>query len=108
MKITVQDGTQLDFETPTGISLMEAIRDVAQLDMDVSCQKKMRCSICHVYLCDGWYDKLPAPTEEELDVLDQAFEPKDNSRLSCQVQLTPKEDDIVVELPKHTVDLTMQ
>lgn len=108
VNITVQDGTQLDFSTPTGITLMEAIRDVAQLDMDVSCQKKMRCSICHVYLCDGWYEKIPPPSEEELDTLDQAYHPQDNSRLSCQVRLTPLEDGIVVVLPKHKVDLTMK
>ncbi|KPA74459.1 putative mitochondrial ferredoxin, 2fe-2s-like protein [Leptomonas pyrrhocoris] len=106
VNITVQDGTQFDFSTPTGISLMEAIRDVAQLDMDVSCLKKMRCSICHAYVMDGWYEKLPPPSEEELDTLDKALDPKETSRLSCQVQLTEKEDGIVVVLPKHTVDLT--
>ncbi|KPI88081.1 ferredoxin 2fe-2s-like protein [Leptomonas seymouri] len=108
VNITVQDGTQLEFSTPIGVSLMEAVRDVAQLDMDVSCQSKMCCSICHVYLCDGWYEKLPPPSEDELDTLEKALDPKDNSRLSCQVQLTAKEDGIVVVLPKHTVDLTKE
>lgn len=52
--------------------------------------------------------QLPPPLEEELDVSDQTLDPKDNSMLSCQVQLTPKEGGIVVAQPKHTVDLTMK
>lgn len=108
VNMAVQDGTELDFETPTGITLMEAIRDVAQLDMDVSCNKLMRCSICDVYLAPEWYAKLPAPTEEELDVLDQAIEPRETSRLSCQVHLTADHDGIDVTLPKKTVDLTLK
>lgn len=107
VNITVQDGTQFDFTTPTGITLMEAIKDVAMLDMDVSCEKKMCCSLCHVYLCEGWFDKVPAPTEEELDTLDAAVDTQDVSRLSCPVQLTESEDGIVVMLPKHRVDLTL-
>lgn len=45
-------------------------------------------------------DKLPKASEEELDMLDLAFEPQDNSRLGCQIMLTAELNGITVTIPK--------
>ena len=48
----------------------------------------MACATCHVYVKDDWFNKLPLKNEGEDDMIDQAFEPNKNSRLSCQIQVS--------------------
>jgi len=60
------------------------------------------CSTCHVILENQVYDKLPAPSEDEEDMLDQAFGLTATSRLGCQVVLTEELNGIRVTLPKAT------
>lgn len=55
--------------------------------MEGPCGGQMNCSTCHVYLDITTFDALPAPLEEELDMIDLAFEPRETSRLGCQVKL---------------------
>ena len=55
-----------------------------------ACEGTLACSTCHVYFDAATYAKIEAddpPTDEELDMLDLAFEPSDTSRLCCQVIL---------------------
>jgi ferredoxin-2, mitochondrial len=105
--VKTQDGSSLNFEAPAGISLMRAIRDVAKLEMEGSCDGCMQCSTCHVYLSDASYKNLGEPSEQEQDILDKALEVKDTSRLACQILLTPETDGIEVKLPKNVVNLLM-
>lgn len=80
---------------------------LGELDnMEGPCGGQMNCSTCHVYLDCKTYDALPPPVEAELDMLDLAFEPKETSRLGCQVKcnniLLEKLDNshqVVVTLP---------
>ena len=44
-------------------------------------------------------DKLPVKEDGEEDMLDMAFEPKKNSRLSCQLIVSDKLDGLVVNIP---------
>ena len=50
----------------------------------------MACATCHVYVEEKWLDKLPKAEEGEVDMIDMAFEPKKNSRLSCQLIVSMK------------------
>ena len=48
----------------------------------------------------AWLDKLPAPISDETDMMDFAAAPvQADSRLSCQIVLTPELDGLVVRLP---------
>ncbi|KPI88078.1 Adrenodoxin-like protein [Leptomonas seymouri] len=105
--LKTQDGSTVEFETPTGTSLMHAIRDVAMLEMEGACDGCMQCSTCHVYVSEAFYKKIGGPSEQEQDVLDKALDLKDTSRLACQIPLTPEVDGIEVELPKSVVNLLM-
>ena len=60
----------------------------------------MACATCHVYVQDDWYDKLSAKEDGEEDMLDMAFEPKKNSRLSCQIIVSDDLDGLVVDMPE--------
>ena len=60
----------------------------------------MACATCHVYVKEEWFNNLPQKEQGEEDMLDMAFEPKKNSRLSCQILVSKEIDGIVVDLPK--------
>ena len=54
---------------------------------------------CHVYVEDGWLEKLAPMDELERDMLDFAFDVKENSRLSCQIKVDPSLNGLVVRSP---------
>jgi 2Fe-2S ferredoxin len=54
------------------------------------------CATCQCYL-ESETD-LPEQRDAELDMLDQAFFVKPNSRLGCQIQLNEEIDGIVLRL----------
>lgn len=79
---------------------MEAIRDIAKMDIQAACDGTCACSTCHVIFTPTSYAKLKVkPSEDEMDMLDLAPAVTDTSRLSCQVQLTSDLDDIEVRIP---------
>ena len=55
--------------------------------IDADCGGSCACATCHVYVDEQWTEKVPEITDAEKDMLDFAFEPKKNSRLSCQLIL---------------------
>ena len=67
--------------------------------IDADCGGSMACATCHVYVKDEWYNKLDQKSEGEDDMIDQAYEPKKSSRLSCQIQVSPEIDGLEVHLP---------
>ena len=86
-------------EVQNGLTVMEGAvqNDVPGINAD--CGGGMACATCHVYVNKEWIDKLPAKEEGEEDMLDMAFEPKSNSRLSCQLTITDELDGLVVNIP---------
>ena len=95
--ITVIDreGEEHTIEATPGWSVMEIIRE-NDLPIEAACGGCCACATCHVYIGPEWFAKLPAPSEEELSMLDEAFEVEANSRLSCQVLLTAAQDGMAV------------
>ena len=90
-------------EVQNGLTVMEGAvqNDIPGIDAD--CGGGMACATCHVYINDRWFDKLPSKEDGEEDMLDMAFEPKKNSRLSCQITVSDKTDGLVVHLPEKQV-----
>ena len=82
-----------------GLSVMEGAvqNDIPGIDAD--CGGGMACATCHVYVNEDWLDKLPAKEDGEEDMLDMAFEPKPNSRLSCQLTVSDTLDGLIVDIP---------
>ena len=104
-KITYKDkdGVSKTIEVENGLSVMEGAiqNDIPGIDAD--CGGSMACATCHVYIKDEWYDKLDEKSEGEDDMIDQAYEPKKNSRLSCQITVSDKIEGLVVHLPEKQV-----
>ncbi|XP_077380164.1 ferredoxin-2, mitochondrial [Festucalex cinctus] len=72
------------------------------IDLEGACEASLACSTCHVYVSSGHLDKLPEPLEREDDMLDMAPMLQENSRLGCQIVLTPELEGMEVTLPKVT------
>ena len=84
----------------SGLSVMEgAVQNNIQ-GILADCGGGMVCATCHVYVKEDWFNKLPKKQEGEDDMLDQAFEPKKNSRLSCQIEVSDDLDGLIVNLPE--------
>jgi len=100
-KITFQthDDKTYTVDVQKGLTVMEGAvqNDVPGIDAD--CGGGMACATCHVYVNEDWTDKLPAKEDGEEDMLDMAFEPKNNSRLSCQITVSDELDGLVVSIP---------
>jgi hypothetical protein len=60
----------------------------------------------HVYVEEGFLEKIPEACEEEEDMLDMAFALKENSRLGCQIILTEELDGIVCRIPNATRNIS--
>ena len=87
-------------DVPNGLSVMEGAVQNNVLGIDADCGGSMACATCHVYVKEEWFNKLPQKEEGEEDMLDLAFEPKKNSRLSCQIVVSNEIDGLVVDLPE--------
>ena len=88
-------------EVANGLTVMEGAvqNDVPGIDAD--CGGGMACATCHVYVTDEWFDKIPKKEDGEEDMLDMAFEPKKNSRLSCQIIVSDELDGLTVNIPSR-------
>ena len=73
------------------------IYDIPGIDAD--CGGSMACATCHVYVKEEWFSKLPKAEDGEQDMIDMAFEPNKNSRLSCQLIVSDELDGMVVTTP---------
>ena len=86
--------TEFELKWKLGKSLLTLAKDNPELMseyMEGTCGGNMSCCTCHVYLEQPEIQALlPPPEEAELDMLDLAYDPKDTSRLGCQVKLTPQ------------------
>ena len=94
------NGTPHTVDVENGLTVMEGALQNNVPGIDADCGGGMACATCHVYVKDEWFDKINKKNEGEDDMLDQAFEPKKNSRLSCQILVSKEIDGIVVDLPK--------
>ena len=94
-------GDSKTIEVDSGLSVMEGAIQNNIPGIDADCGGGMACATCHVYVEEKWLNKLPKAEEAEEDMIDMAFEPKKNSRLSCQLIITDDLDGLIVTTPKQ-------
>jgi 2Fe-2S ferredoxin len=93
------NGKSHTVEVAEGLTVMEGAVQNNIPGIDADCGGGMACATCHVYVKDEWFDKINKKSEGEDDMIDQAYEPKKSSRLSCQIQVSPEIDGLEVHLP---------
>ena len=81
--------------TDMNMNLMEVCK-AHELPVEGTCGGMALCASCHCYVRTD--HELPEPSEDEEDMLDQAFYVEDNSRLSCQIPITEALEGLVVKL----------
>ena len=100
-KITyiTHDNQKHEVEVQNGLTVMEGAvqNDIPGIDAD--CGGGMACATCHFYVKEDWFNKIPKKEDGEEDMLDMAFEPKTNSRLSCQIVVSDEIDGLEVNIP---------
>ena len=103
IKYIEHNGKEHLVEVQNGLTVMEGAvqNDIPGIDAD--CGGSMSCATCHVYVKEDWYDKLSKKEMGEDDMLDQAYEPKSNSRLSCQIMVSDDLDGLSVYMPEKQV-----
>jgi len=101
-KVTFTDhkGNSKTIEIDNGLSVMEGAVQQNIPGIDADCGGSMACATCHVYVDDNWYEKIPKAEDAEIDMIDMAFEPKKNSRLSCQIIVADNIDGLKVTTPE--------
>ncbi|XP_030763787.1 adrenodoxin-like protein 2, mitochondrial [Sitophilus oryzae] len=95
------NGDQINTKGKIGDSLLDVVVN-NNLDLDGfgACEGTLTCSTCHLIFGKETYDQLPnKPSEEELDMLDLAYDLSDTSRLGCQIILTESMDGLKVTVP---------
>ena len=101
-KITYIDssGNQKTIDVAIGLSVMEGAIQNNIPGIDADCGGGMACATCHVYVKEEWFNKLPKAEDAEQDMIDMAYKPNKNSRLSCQITVGDEIDGIEVTTPE--------
>ena len=94
------NGKSHTIDVENGLTVMEGAVQNNIPGIDADCGGSMACATCHVYVKEDWFNTVPSKTEGEDDMLDQAYEPKKNSRLSCQLTISNELDGLIVNLPE--------
>lgn len=100
LKVTMTDvegQTRTFDDVEEGVSLMELGKQHGVPGIMGDCGGGCACATCHVYVAEGWFGKVGQPDEIEFAMLDMVADVmKDNSRLGCQIKMTPELDGIEV------------
>ncbi len=100
IKITDRDGVTHEVQAPTdmAMNLMEVVRsyELAPEGTIGICGGMAMCASCQCYVKSDHV--LPEMGDDEEAMLAEAFYVEDNSRLGCQIQMTPDLDGLEVEL----------
>jgi ferredoxin-2, mitochondrial len=97
IRVEDREGQIHEIEPVEGWRLMEILRDYG-MGMDNTCGGALACAECHVVVDPEWVGRLPTPTEEELEKLDELPFLYPTSRLACQIIWSDALDGLKVKL----------
>ena len=95
-----QKGESKTIDVENGLTVMEGAIQNNISGIDADCGGSMACATCHVYVEDSWLNKIPQAEDAENDMIDMAYNPKKNSRLSCQIIVSEELDGLIVTTPE--------
>lgn len=98
LTFTLRDGTTQIVDSTPGESIMTVATRAGVPGIIGECGGQMSCATCHVYIDT---DQFPPPSLDETDLLEVVDERADNSRLSCQLELTEATGDLVIQIPQE-------
>ncbi len=97
VEVIDREGVQHSLDAPTDMNfnLMEICK-ASDLPVEGTCGGMALCASCHMYVLTD--HDLPETSEDEENMLDQAFFVEKNSRLGCQIKITEGLDGLKVKL----------
>tara|TARA_X000001036_G_scaffold349279_1_gene329759 strand:+ start:52 stop:372 length:321 start_codon:yes stop_codon:yes gene_type:complete len=95
-----QKGLSKIIEIENGLTVMEGAVQNNVPGIDADCGGGMACATCHVYVEDSWFNKIQKAEDAEQDMIDMAYKPQKNSRLSCQIVVSDEIDGLTVTTPE--------
>lgn len=92
-----QEGNTRDIQIPTDInlSLMEVLK-ASEYDILATCGGMALCATCHIQVLNEL--SLPAPGDAEMDMLDTLHNAGFDSRLACQIRVSPELDGLQLKI----------
>ncbi|NKE64959.1 ISC system 2Fe-2S type ferredoxin [Ramlibacter sp. RBP-2] len=93
-----------ELQVTPGTSICEALLD-NDIEIEHACDMSCACTTCHVVVREG-FKSLNEMDENEEDLLDRAWGLEPDSRLSCQAIVA--QQDLVVEIPRYTINLAKE
>jgi 2Fe-2S ferredoxin len=98
------DGRSESVEADVETSAMLAALTHGVDGIVAECGGNAVCATCHVYVDEAWLGKFDAISDNEDALLDgTATERLPNSRLSCQIKITPALDGLVLRVPERQI-----
>ena len=94
------NGAQHVVDVSTGLSVMEGAVDNNIPGIEAECGGACSCATCHVYVDPAWLTATGDVEHLEKDMLECAMDLQDNSRLSCQIEVSDDLDGLVVRMPE--------
>jgi len=94
-----ENGTEHHIDAPSGTSVMQAAVDNMVPGILADCGGACACATCHCYIEGEWYEKAGEPDGVEKPMLEFAIDPKETSRLSCQITVSEELEGLVIHLP---------
>jgi 2Fe-2S ferredoxin len=95
-----QNGSSIEANGVPGMTVMEVAIKAQVPGIDADCGGACACATCHVYVEPDWVEKTGKRNPMEEDMLDFAFDVRENSRLSCQIKVTDALDGLRVKVPE--------
>ncbi|MEM8982318.1 MAG: 2Fe-2S iron-sulfur cluster-binding protein [Pseudomonadota bacterium] len=96
-----RDGSRVEADVKSGYTVMEGAVDNGVDGMPAECGGACACATCHGYIDAAWLDKLPPMDDMEDSMLDIAYERKENSRLTCQIEVSDALNGLVVHVGEN-------
>ncbi len=95
------DGTTHDIDAELGETIMEAAMRASVSGIVAECGGSCTCATCHIYVDEAWLPKTGERSLEEDEQLDNAYDVRANSRLSCQIKMSEALDGLLVRTPSY-------
>ncbi|MEM6819645.1 MAG: 2Fe-2S iron-sulfur cluster-binding protein [Pseudomonadota bacterium] len=96
--IFIENDEHKEVEVDTGYTVMEAAVNNGVNSILAECGGACACATCHAYIDAAWVSKLPPMDDMEDSMLDAAYERRESSRLTCQIEVTDELDGLVVHV----------
>lgn len=100
IKYIEADGREYEIEVSVGKTVMQGAAENMIDGIVAECGGCCSCATCHCYVDETWLDKVSKAGEMEKEMLEVVESVRDNSRLSCQLEVTDALDGLIVHLPE--------